>query len=130
MKHFLLLIFVSICLSACSNTKPFVNAKGKVVKGVIVENLDGEGSMEHMIAMTVAECSNHFNNTMTNLEGEFEIKFEGTYSLVLLTGFYDGVYVELDANNFNRIVLDDKLLRQSRRLKKSVKKLLKNQTEN
>ena len=113
----LILVLTNIC---CTNLKPLAE-NGVKITGIIY---DGE-SKEVMIGQQVSEIKNLMNNTMTNINGEFEIILKNNVPVIILHGHYEPIYVEIIKGQNNKIYIDKKLLNRSKKIYKNAIKLIK-----
>jgi hypothetical protein len=90
---------------------------GKTMRGRVIDAETGE----ILIGMTVIEYDNATNFAQTDTNGNFQLTFSGNTPLVILSGYCETYYIELDKYEFNNIILDKKTIKKSRRTyKKSI----------
>ena len=116
-SHILILVAVTF-LSSCSTYKPIPDLKGKIVRGVVID----EESNGVIIGQMISEFDNLRNGMITDTSGIFEIQFQGNHPIIILSGFYNPINVKINPNEFNRIILNNKLEDKSWKLLQKVNK--------
>jgi subtilase family serine protease len=110
-KRAIYLILICALTNFCCVKLKLLSKDGVKITGII---LDGE-SKEVMIGQGVSEIDNQMNNTMTNMNGEFEIILENNIPVIVLDGHYEPIYVEIKKGQKNIIHIDKKLINRSRK---------------
>ena len=87
-----------------------------MVKGIIKE---GE-NREPMIGQIVSDYNRIYNSAYTDTTGYFELKFQGDHPIVVLSGFYQPIYVQINPDEFNEIIIDEKLQKTSYKLHRAL----------
>ncbi len=114
-----ILIFAIMATSGCKSYAPLLDLSGKMVRGKIIDQESGEP----MIGQSIIEF-NSPNGTITDTSGYFELQFQGNHPILELSGFYEPLYVKINPDEYNLILLDEGLSKKSRKLFKKVFKYL------
>lgn len=96
-----------------------------MIKGKIIDGETGE----ILIGQSVNEYDRFTNNTLTDTLGNFELKFLGNNPIITLTGFYEPFYLEINPNEFNNIVLDSKVIKESKKTFNRISKFEESESE-
>lgn len=107
---------ISITLTSCYTYKSIPDLKGEYVVGAIY---NGE-TQEALIGQKISEFNYLMNSSLTDTDGLFEIQFQAEHPIIVIHGYYEPLYVEIDPYEFNLIVINPQLEKKSRRL---IKKL-------
>ena len=92
--------------------------KGKFVVGkIVVEN-------EAMIGLDIYEVDNILNGTVTDINGNFKLRFENDLPVIILTGSYYPLYARVHSDKFNLIDYEN-ISSSSQKLSKRLSKIMK-----
>ena len=117
LKYFWMVSFIILCVG-CGSYKPLLNLKGKKVFGKIIDR----DSNQAMIGLSIVEYDKYHNGTYTDTLGRFELILEGVHPVVVISGYYEAIFVEINPDEYNLIVLEEGIIKKSRKLIKCVTK--------
>ena len=104
---------MAILLGNCNAYRPIPELNGQNVRGKIV---DEKG--EVLIGQDLFEFDRNSNNTITDTLGNFELIFLGNNPIIQLTGFYEPLFIKISSKNFNEIILNSAIIKESRKISK------------
>lgn len=103
-----------ITLTSCRVNKALNSLQGLEIAGKIIDSENDEV----IIGLTIREYKKYTNETKTDVTGNFSLVLTTKYPIIQIDGYGEPVYVEINSNEFNRIVIDKKLIKRSKRISK------------
>lgn len=120
MNNFLLyfvLAQLSFGILACSPLKINTEAKAVTVSAKII---DGE-SGQNMVGQMVVDVNDHRNRVLTDVDGLFELTFQGEVAIVELPQCFSYLFFMVDIDSLNQIfTIDRQAFRRSKRIAKKL----------
>ncbi len=115
-RSFLFVTVLIISTIGCATYSPRTELPGKQIKGIVLNHETGEG----IVGLGIHEYDRYSNSTLTDTSGQFEIEFLGTHSIVQLTGYGSPIIAEVIPDQPNRLTINHKTKKRSKRLLKTV----------